>query len=454
MDVMIDGVRYERAQVDESVMLSVLVPSVSSRRATFAPKIADMLFGQHEKLPAADRLRVEILIVTDTGRDGGMLVGDKRNALMRMARGKYVVFVDDDDRVADDYLKSLLAATEFDRDCITFDASVSINGGPRKTCRYSQRYAKDANFPTHYERLPNHITAVRRTLALACLFPSKQCGEDTDYAARLHPTLKNEFRILRELYFYDSNSDTTETQGKRGERTLAPVAPLSGPIVDVVILSKASTPELHAMCQQAIESCRLGARGYDVHIIVIEQCDDVDYRHAQVFYNKQTFNYNAFANFGASKGSAPWIMIANSDLVFEPCWLEALLEPDHDLVSPRDPLHRVQRAMRKDEAGWRNGQNFSGWCFMLRRKLWEKIGGFDTCVNYWCSDDVVIEQCRAVGVMPRLVAASRVKHLGSMTAKKPPDEATWGQVKIFNDKYKKNLFHNDPRYINYCRRQQ
>ena len=110
MEVMIDGVKYVPVTNDE-VALSVLVPSVSTRRETFAQVVMDQLFGQHEKLSEADRKRVEILVLTDAGRNGGMIVGEKRNAMVRMARGTYVVFVDDDDRVADDYLASLLEAT-------------------------------------------------------------------------------------------------------------------------------------------------------------------------------------------------------------------------------------------------------------------------------------------------------------------------------------------------------
>ncbi len=453
MEVTIDGVRFVPVTHDE-VALSVLVPSVSTRRKTFAPKIADSLFGQHEALSPAERQRVEILIVTDTGRDGGMLVGDKRNALVRMARGKYVVFVDDDDRVADDYLKALLFAADFDRDCITFDASVSINGGPRKTCRYSQRFTKDSNHATHYERLPNHITAIRRVLALACPFPSKQCGEDADFAVRLRPTLNNEYRIERELYFYDADERTTETQGNRGQRLALVAAPSPTGTLDVVILSKATTPELKAMCQKAVDSLRAGSRRHLVNVTVVEQVEGVDYFNVNhIDRQPGEFNYNRFANNALRRGTAPWVMVANSDLVFEDGWLDALLESGHDCVSPVDPSHKSQRNVRNDEAGWQNGHHFSGWCFMLTRKLWERIGGFDDCVRYWCSDNVVIEQCRAVDVMPRLVAKARVRHLGSQTAPKPPDDDTWAQVRIFNQKYpQRPLFRNDNRFITYCRK--
>lgn len=449
MEVTIDGVRYVPVTHDE-VALTVLVPSVSTRRATFAQVVMDQLFSQHEKMTPEDQRRVEILIVTDTGRSGGMVVGDKRNAMVRMARGAYVVFVDDDDRVSDDYLATLLRATEHGTDCITFDALVSLNGALPKVCKYSLKYTKDHNATDHYQRLPNHITAVRRVLALACPFPSKQFGEDADYASRLRPALQTEYRIERVLYHYDYSDSTSETRKPLPPKLVASRTP-SG-TVDVVILSKASDERLHAMCQAAIDSCKAGAGHHVVNITVVEQCPQ-SYRNAVTVYRDGAFNYNQFANDVIRETTAPWVMVANSDLVFEDGWLEGLLATKRECVSPVDPSHRTQKNVKHDEAGWQNGHHFSGWCFMVSRKLWERIGGFDECVTYWCSDNVVIEQCRAVDVMPLVAPASRVRHLGSQTAQKPADDQTWAQVRVFNSKYpQRRLFMNDSRYLNYCRK--
>lgn len=444
MEVTIDGVRYLPVTHDE-VALTVLVPSVSTRRKTFGPAMTDALFTQHERLTADQQRRVEIIIVTDAGRSGGMVVGDKRNAMVRMARGTYVVFVDDDDRVTDDYLLTLLQATDSGADCITFNLMCGLNGAAPKLCRYSLEYTKDHNASDHYQRLPNHITAVRRVLMLACPFPSKQFGEDADYAQRLRPSLKTQHRIDRVLYHYDFSDKTSETR-----QPLKLVA--AAATVDVVILSKASDERLHAMCQTAIDSCIAGAGRNVVHITVVEQCPQ-SYRNAVTVYRDGAFNYNQFANDVIRSTVSPWVMVANSDLVFEDGWLDQLLMAGRDCVSPVDPSHKTQRNVKHDEAGWQNGHHFSGWCFMMTRELWTKIGGFDECVSYWCSDNVVIEQCRAVDVMPMVVPGARVRHLGSQTAQKPPDDQTWAQVRIFNAKYpQRPLFRNDHRYLTYCRK--
>jgi len=93
---------------------------------------------------------------------------------------------------------------------------------------------------------------------------------------------------------------------------------------------------------------------------------------------------------------------------------------------------------------------------MIKRKLWLAIGGFDTRVSFWCSDDVVIEQVKAMGVEPMLVAESLVSHKPSTTLRALPTEEqeaiTWGNVYIFNKEYGKDKFSDNPRYLDWLKR--
>src|SRR5690606_17666879 len=180
----------------------------------------------------------------------------------------------------------------------------------------------------------------------------------------------------RVLYSYDYDSETTETQGK------SRVELLKAPTVDVVILSKAETPELRAMTEEAIRSCRAGAGDHSVNVVVVEQVEGVRYRDTVTLYRPDEFAYNRFANGAIRTGSARWVMVANSDLVFEDGWLDALLAANHPLVSPRNPNERRQDVSR-NETGYENGKHFSGWCFMMERDLWERIGGLDEEFIFW-----------------------------------------------------------------------
>lgn len=208
-------------------------------------------------------------------------------------------------------------------------------------------------------------------------------------------------------------------------------------LVDVVFLSNAKTPDLHAMAQNAVSTCARGAT-LPVGITVLEQ-QSVEYARARTIRMPAEFHFNAFANYGAALGSAEWIMVANNDLVFDIGWLEPLLAADHPIVSPKCPVRPSQIDLIENTAGYENGVHLSGWCFMIRRDLWERIGGFDECVEFWCSDDVVIEQVKALGIAPMLVPASRVRHLGSVTltqTQDPENRLTHRQLEIFNRKYR------------------
>lgn len=195
--------------------LSILVCSTHNRYDSFLPKLLKQLFDQCAALPLHLHSEVEVITVID---NKCRMLGTKRNDLLKMAQGDYVVFVDDDDRVSDDYAQQLLDATNVGSDVICFEVEVSLNGEAPKTCYYDMRYEKDYNLPDSYHRLPNHIMAVKKELALATKYQDILKGEDADYSKRLLPLLKTQHDIEKILYYYDYSDVTTETQQKLKKR--------------------------------------------------------------------------------------------------------------------------------------------------------------------------------------------------------------------------------------------
>ncbi|HJT91695.1 MAG TPA: hypothetical protein VJ777_07085, partial [Mycobacterium sp.] len=274
--------------------------------------------------------------------------------------------------------------------------------------------------------------------------------EDSGYSKLLRPLLKTEHAIGRVLYHYDYSDVTTETQQhKRGRMRVRKQRPL----VDVVILSNADRPGLAQMTQDTIKSCIAGANSLPINVVVMEQ-QAHSYRFATTVRCPGEFNYNRFCNRGAALGDAEWILFANNDLVFHDGWLHQLLAADHPVVSPKCPLDPRQAEILENTTGTYTARHLSGWCFMMRRELWQQIGGLDDCVSFWCSDDVVIEQLKLVGVEPMLVVDSVVEHLQSATLKHQPapDELTWKQIDIFNRKYGRHRMAADRRFRAWERR--
>lgn len=430
-----------------AIDLSVLVCTTNTRYEGFGLAIQDQIWSQIDSLSMDYRDRIEVLILNDNKK---MMLGRKRNLMVEMAQGKYVQFIDDDDRIEPDMFRLILDATEqrhLDPDVITFLVSTTINGGPPKLCRYSIDFERDRDTEEMYERLPNHICVVKRELAIQAPYPHIVYGEDSGFAKMLRPLLKTEYHIPKVLYRYDYNSSSSETQVFRTHNVSK--RPKLEPVADIVIMSNASSQSLRFSTQKTIDTALSGANMLPVNIIVVEQQHGIGYLGAKTIYMPQEFNYNRFANMAAELGSAPWIVVANNDLVFHDGWLHALLAAENPVVSPKCPNAKKQEKFLENTPGFLTGQHLSGWCFMISRELWRSIGGFDDCVSFWCADDVIIQQVKAKGVAPVIVPSSVVEHAVSQTlrTKDNHDDLTWGQLDIFIKKYGYHELQDSPGYL-------
>lgn len=436
------------------IKLSILIPSTHKRWDNFNLKIQEQLFSQYDKLTPEQQKEVEILMFVDTK---SRMLGQKRNEMVNLALGEYVVHVDSDDRVAPNYITSLLNAIhKHGTDVITFYAEVSISGGKSRICDYSTRHGKDHNTSSRYNRLPNHICCIKKSVSKKSSFPNIMYSEDKVFAEILLPHIKSEHQIKETLYYYDYNPNTSETQEFHPQNVM--YEHHDDAVIDIVILSRAATRQLKVMTQTTIDTAIKGANGLSVNVFVIEQVAEVQYDNAKTIYHPtEVFNYNDNMNLGARSGKADNILFCNNDLIFSDAWAHHLLSAKHPLVSPKCPVDGRQRDIAKNEIGSKCGRFFSGWCFMMTRELWRNIGGLTNIVSYWFSDNATIKQCEAVGVSPMLVPASQVRHLGSVTfnsqtTAEEKDDWTWGQCVIYNRHFNDNLFHDNPHYQRYLKR--
>jgi glycosyltransferase involved in cell wall biosynthesis len=180
--------------MSNNYLLTIAVCSLLERTETFLPKMVGQLKSQ------IDPFKNDVDLIIDIDNRNKSL-GKKRDEIVNRAKGKYIVFVDDDDILSDDYV-------------ISFIVDVSINGGAYTPCYYSIKYDKDYNKSNSYHRLPNHICAVKTGIAKEVGYSDFTFGEDADFAKRAKPLLKTEFMIDKVLYYYIYNVKTTTTRGK------------------------------------------------------------------------------------------------------------------------------------------------------------------------------------------------------------------------------------------------
>jgi glycosyltransferase involved in cell wall biosynthesis len=181
-------------QKNKNMKLSILICTVVSRKTQFDNLYRSLLT---QSVP-----QVEILYIRDNKE---ISVGKKRQLLLERAKGEYIVYIDDDDRVSDDYVECILKAISEFPDCIGFLINCNISG-KIKHAKASRIYPdwKDDTDGYDYVRSPYHKTPIKREIAMTIGFNDIRFGEDYDYSMRLMKSdlLKKEVFINKELYFY------------------------------------------------------------------------------------------------------------------------------------------------------------------------------------------------------------------------------------------------------------
>ena len=180
------------------MLLSILICTIPQRRE-FLRRLCEILYVG--SLPYKDD--VEIIIAED---DCIMSVGEKRNKLIEAAKGDYVVFIDDDDRVPLFYIDTLLPILKENKyDCIGFNFIFNYKGhanpSPGIASLKCKHWICDKAAMT---RPISHINPMRRSIAASVKFPLQNRGEDALWAAEIAKKLSNEYYIDAYMYIYEA----------------------------------------------------------------------------------------------------------------------------------------------------------------------------------------------------------------------------------------------------------
>ena len=151
-------------------------------------------------------LAVEHLVLCD---NRARSIGGKRQALVDVARGQYIAFVDDDDDVAPDYVESLLRAAETGADVITFRQRAIYNGLESEV--HFGINNQDGQFTPGgiTLRAPWHVCAWKRERVEGCLFGESNYGEDIVWCQQARKRIRTAHHIDRVLHTYRHDAATT-----------------------------------------------------------------------------------------------------------------------------------------------------------------------------------------------------------------------------------------------------
>lgn len=171
--------------------LSVLIATMPERRSQ-VQSLMDLLHDQY----TGDEVEYITVCCCKT------VIGKKRNVLLSAASGEYITFIDDDDQISSDYISKILTAIESGPDCIGISGTITTNGQNERQWHISKDFLMWFERGNVYYRTPNHISPVKRVLALQAGFPDIAHGEDYEYSMRLLPLLKTETKIEGNIYKY------------------------------------------------------------------------------------------------------------------------------------------------------------------------------------------------------------------------------------------------------------
>jgi len=203
----------------DNIKLSILILSIPTRFEIFKI-LVDKLMGQ-----IGDREDVEILSLMD---NKSLHIYDKRNQLMKIARGSHLTFLDDDDDVAETYIERLTQSIEENptADVISFNQFCYLDGKQArvfaKMGNPHEHVLPDPDDPTRFKdtlRPPYHWCVWKSSLATSEEFrgvfshgSTGQSMEDIDWLNRLYPKVKVSVYLVGEwLHIYRWSPATTES---------------------------------------------------------------------------------------------------------------------------------------------------------------------------------------------------------------------------------------------------
>ena len=183
----------------KAMILSILTPTIPGREKqlqTLQRRIETQIVGYP----------IEHLILSDNRKRS---IGAKRQALLDIARGQYIAFVDDDDDVADGYIEELVNAAASGADVITFLQGATYNG-QQSVVDFKLGQGDHAFQPGGItNRDAWHVNAWRRSRVAHCQFGESNYGEDLTWCQQARRMAETTVHIPKILHFYRHDAATT-----------------------------------------------------------------------------------------------------------------------------------------------------------------------------------------------------------------------------------------------------
>lgn len=220
--------------------------------------------------------------------------------------------------------------------------------------------------------------------------------------------------------------------------------------ITAIILARSENDYFKVMTQNCINSLLSADRDFEFDVHVVESSNNaVEYFGASVWSLDGDFGYNKAINFGYKKaaevGLGEYVILANNDLVFKPCWLRTVITRMNrwsiDSACPENPGWQPHLEIKSRHPGWEAignwdiGVGFCGWIQVYRKAAIEHIMPFNEEIKFWCADNYAAWRGQKAGHVHALICDAHVEHLTSASHSLIPQgllhEWTHGQSEVF-----------------------
>jgi hypothetical protein len=196
-------------------ILTIMIPTTADRDEMFKT-LMDEINRQLAVLHLIDGYDayIEVISLRDNKE---ISVGLKRQKLLEMANGTWVVGIDSDDFIDPHYIQEIVGALKYnpDTDHVGFLEKCTINGEKSMSIFSIQHQLWDENkYGYDHIRCANPKSVIRRSIALQVGYEDCRFGEDRIFSEAVTPLLKSEVFIDKPLYFYNHiSTDHNERYG-------------------------------------------------------------------------------------------------------------------------------------------------------------------------------------------------------------------------------------------------
>jgi glycosyltransferase involved in cell wall biosynthesis len=175
------------------ILLTIAIPTIEQRTDCF-----NELYNELKKQSESFGNLIEIVYICDNKE---MTIGAKRQKLVDMSKGKYIVMWDDDDWIHPNGIEMIMEGLKSDADVISYNysANIGIDDKTNYDRKVSIEYTNQLIDNVLYVK-PDCKNPIKKELINKVKFRDTSWSEEFFFKMDLFPYLKTEYKIEEDIY--------------------------------------------------------------------------------------------------------------------------------------------------------------------------------------------------------------------------------------------------------------